>query len=172
MRFCRVVGCNKIAAEISRKGYCAEHLNAARIAWKSKIAESANASAERNAKWADLHKRAHEAGMNAGNAHTPVPMIVQEHANPLDDNSPVIRQYAPVMGGVCGFAWINITPGNSSFARWLSKNKHAHKSYYGGVDVWVGEFGQSMEKKQAYARAYAEIVSKAGITAWPMSRMD
>lgn len=119
-----------------------------------------------------LISRAEQAGMNAGSNKTPVPMIVQEHANPLDDNSEVIRQYAPVMGGVCGFAWITLFPATSSLAHYLRKHGKASKAYDGGMQVWVSEFGQSMEKKQAYAAAYANVLREAGFDAYSGSRMD
>lgn len=94
----------------------------------------------------ELHSKAHKAGMEALEK-------VTSH-------------------GGCGFAWININPGNSSFARYLTKNKIARKAYEGGINVWVREGGQSIEAKMAYAAAYARVVNQAGITAYPQSRMD
>lgn len=120
-----------------------------------------------------LYKRADAAGKAAAEKRVPIPMVVVQRANPLDDNSPIVKRYAPVMGGVCGFAWVNIKPGYSAFANWLKKNKLADKSYYGGVDVWVGGYGQSMEKKEAYANAFAAVLrAEAGINAMSMSRLD
>jgi len=87
----------------------------------------------------------------------PTPMVVQGHANPLDDNSKVTKRWY-VPQGVCGFAWVHVSPGNCSFARWLVKHKFARKSYQGGVDIWVHGGGQSMELKQAYAKAMAETL--------------
>jgi len=121
--------------------------------------------------WQALWDRAHAAGIEAGNAHTPTPMVVQEHSNPLNDNSPVEQQWY-VSEGVCGFAWITIRPGTCSFARWLTKNDKAQKAYHGGVQVWVHEFNQSMERKEKYARAFADVIGKAGIKAYAGSRMD
>ena len=46
------------------------------------------------------------------------------------------------------------------------------RSYYGGVDIWVGEFNQSMERKEACAAAMARVLNEAGIKAYSMSRMD
>jgi hypothetical protein len=119
-----------------------------------------------------LFDKAHAAGMAAGEAHQPTPMHVIQRANPFDDSSPVIKRYPPVMGGVCGFAWVNISPGNSSFANWLRKNDLGHKSYYGGWDFWISGFGQSMECKEAYARAFAKVLKEAGIQAYAQSRID
>ena len=41
-----------------------------------------------------------------------------------------------------------------------------------GLSVWVSEGGQSMERKEAYARAYADVLRAAGIEAYAGSRMD
>ena len=122
--------------------------------------------------WAALYKRAHEAGMKAGKEVVPTPMVVQQRANPFDDTSPVVKTYEPVMGGVCGFAWVVVTPGTSSFARWLTKTGKGSKHYYGGTSIWVGEFGQSMTRKEAYAQAFAKVLRDAGIDAYSGSRMD
>ena len=54
---------------------------------------------------------------------------------------------------ICGFANVNVRPGNGAFARWLKKEKLASKSYQGGVDIYIHEFGQSYDKKMAMARA-------------------
>ena len=45
--------------------------------------------------------------------------------------------------GVCGFAWVKVSPGNSSFAKWLVKNKMARKGYYGGVEINISDFRRS-----------------------------
>jgi hypothetical protein len=119
-----------------------------------------------------LHAAAHEAGMRAGNAARPVPMHVVQRANPFDDTSRVVRAYAPVMDGVCGFAYVSVRPGSSSFARWLKANAGGFSRYYGGVQFSVHEFGQSLERKAAYAAAYVEVVRAAGVEAFPESRMD
>lgn len=119
-----------------------------------------------------LHEKAHAAGMAAGNAHQPEPMIVVQHADPLDDSSPVVRVYEPVWDGVCGFGWVTVRPGNSSYARWLRENTRAFRSEEGGVRLRVSRFGQSYEKKMAYAGAYAKVLQEAGINALADGRLD
>lgn len=123
---------------------------------------------------ADLYAKARAAGYAAAQACVPTPMVVRQHLNPLDDNSPIVRQYEPVMGGVCGFAWVIVKPGNCTFANWLKKKGYGRKdSYYGGVCVNVSEFGQSMEKKMAYAGAFAKVIADAGFDkVYAMDRMD
>lgn len=109
----------------------------------------------------ELFAKAHKAGMQAGNDITPTPMTVVGGG----------RSYY-VGEGVCGFAWVNIKPARGKFVQWLKANGKGHKSYYGGYDVWVGEFGQSMTRKEAYGRAFAQVLVEAGINAYMMSRMD
>lgn len=119
-----------------------------------------------------LFNNARIAGLEAGQKAGVIPMVVQEHANMADDNSPVVKQYF-VEGGVCGFAWINIRPGNCPFANWLKKNGHVRgKAYEGGVNIHVFDFGQSMQRKMAYASAFAKVLSDAGIWAWAQDRID
>lgn len=118
--------------------------------------------------FAGLAIAAEAAGLAAGEAAVPVPMVVQEQQ--LFGNA-VGKAYF-VEGGACGFAWINIRPGTSAFAKWMVKQGFARKAYEGGVQVWVSEFGQSMQRKEAYARAYAEVLQAHGITAYAGSRMD
>jgi len=122
--------------------------------------------------WQALYDAAHKAGMDAANTVEVIPMVVQQRANPMDDSSAVVKSYF-VGDGVCGFAWVNISPGNCAFANWLKKSKLADRdSYYGGVTVWVHDFNQSMTRKEAYAGAFARVVREAGIKAYCMSRMD
>ena len=122
------------------------------------------------AKW---FNEAHAAGMAAGEALVPKPMVVGSPSTPfgsdVDHNKPTY--YVP--SGVCGFAWVNVKPGTSSFAKWLVKfGKGRSDSYYGGVSVWVSYFGQSMEKKEAYAEAFAKVLSGYGVKCYANSRMD
>ena len=119
-----------------------------------------------------LYIKAELAGIEAANKAVPVPMIVEQRANPLDDKSPIIARYAPVMDGVCGFAWVEIHPGNSAFANYLKKTGKAGKHYRGGVAIWISRYNQSMTRKEPHAHAMAKVLSEAGIKAYPASRMD
>ncbi len=125
-----------------------------------------------SANFETLFVKAEMAGIEAATKCVPVPMIVQQRANPLDDHSPVVKQYAPVMDGVCGFAWVIVRPGNCSFANWLKKNGHGSSAYGGGVQIWVSRYNQSMTKKEAHAHAMAKVLAGAGIRAYACSRMD
>lgn len=100
------------------------------------------------------------------------PMIVREHSNPLDDSSSVVRQYY-VEDGVCGFAWIKIRPARGKFVNWLKDNRIGRaNSFEGGYDIWISEYNQSLQKKEAYADAFAKVLVSKGIKAYSQSRMD
>ena len=128
--------------------------------------------AKNDKKWAALFEKADRAGFKAGTDSTPEPMYVVQHANPLDDSSPIVKAYAPVMDGVCGFAWIGGIKGTTSFGRWVGRTGKGHRGYYGGMEIWVSEFGQSYERKLAYARAFAQVLSDAGTEAYGTGRLD
>jgi hypothetical protein len=98
-------------------------------------------------------------------------MVVQQRADVMDDTSPVVQQWV-VPDGVCGFAWVKVRPGNCSFALWLKKHKGGRTDYYGGIVLWVSAYNQSMEKKLAYARAFAGVVKEAGVDAYADYRLD
>lgn len=129
---------------------------------------------------ARLLGEAERAGRAAAAAKVPVPMVVVERASAFDDSSPVVRRYAPVTGGVCGFAWVNM-PGGTALAN-AAKRRYADgrwpevrvgKGYPTGLDVWVSGYGQSMERKAAYAGAYAGVLNAAGFDrVYATSRMD
>ena len=110
----------------------------------------------------EIFEAAHAAGMKAAAACVPNAMVVIGAGG---------ERYA-IADGACGFAWIVIKPANSAFANWMKKNGKASKHYAGGVSWWVGEFNQSMEKKEAYAYAAAAVLREAGIKAYSESRMD
>lgn len=120
--------------------------------------------------FAAIFAEAHASGMQAGSAINPVPMVVQGHANPLDDNSPVTQRWV-VSEGACGFAWISFK-GNTPWGRWAKANGHASAHHPSGLSVWVGEFNQSITRKEAYAEAFAAVLRKHNITAYAGSRLD
>lgn len=118
-----------------------------------------------------LFDKAHKAGMAAGMAHNPTPMIVSQHSNPLNDHSPVVKQYY-VSGGVCGFASIHLISARTAFAKWVMASGNGRKDYQKGANITCFEFGQSMERKEAYAHAFAKVLRDAGIDCYAQSRMD
>lgn len=119
-----------------------------------------------------IYDGADHAGKLAAENKTPSPMVVSRHASPLDDASPVVESYY-VPSGVCGFAWVQ-SKGNTAFGKFLLRNGYARRDEWkGGVCIWVSDYGQSYEKKLAYAAAFANYVSKAGIKGvYADSRLD
>jgi len=110
-----------------------------------------------------LHNAAHRAGMAAGNAAQPDPMTVIDSANGTAWTVP---------DGLCGFAWVKISA-RGSFARWaLDCGLMRKSSVQPGAFLRVREFGQSMIRKEAYAKAYAAHLNRAGIDATYGSRLD
>jgi hypothetical protein len=132
---------------------------------------------EKHELFTSLVSLAEKAGMKAAEEAQPETMHLVGR-----DHEGRMRHYA-VTEGVCGFAWVNVTPGTCSFARWARKHDRIDgrpdrwgekwtKAYRGGVDRWIHEFGQSMTRKEAYARAYAKVLREAGIEASVGSRID
>lgn len=121
-----------------------------------------------------LMHNAHEAGMAAVSQLQVVPMVVEQHADMLDDSSPVTQSYF-VEDGVCGFAWVKFRPANSTFARWLQQNypDNTHvDSYAGGLNYYIHDFRQSLQRKSTYASAFANSLKEAGIPCYSESRID
>ena len=110
----------------------------------------------------DLFRQAELAGIAAGKAVSPTPMIIQG--------------YDPIEGGVCGFAWVNFKMKGGiarKFGRFLKENGLGRKDeYYGGVTISISDHGQSMTRKEAHASAMAKVLQEAGIDAYSASRMD
>ena len=120
-----------------------------------------------------IYAEAHAAGMTAGDGCTPTPMVVGQPTTPLGDDIDYEKDTYYVEDGVCGFAWINIKPARGAFVKYLKENHIGRKdSYYGGYTIWVSGFGQSLTRKENYARAFTEVLRKNGLTAYNMSRMD
>lgn len=120
-----------------------------------------------------LWKLACEAGHAAATKHQPTPMVVQAHANQLDDASPVVQEWV-VDSGVCGFAWIKIRPARGKFVQWCKQQGIGRvDSYAGGFTIWIGDYGQSYERKMAFAEAAAKVLREVGgLKAYADGRLD
>jgi hypothetical protein len=131
-----------------------------------------NKKAKREALYLEIYNAAVEAGNKAAAAAVPTPMVVQQHENMADDNSPVEKQWI-VPDGVCGFAWVVLKPANHSFAKWMKANGLGRTSDYGGLMVWPNLMTQSMTRKEAWAHEFAKVIHEiTGIKAYAQSRMD
>lgn len=123
-------------------------------------------------------ERVWQAAVAAGNAAfaaaEPVPMVVQQHASPLNDASPVVKSYY-VADGVCGFAWVRIPKSNGKFARWLKDNKLARPGYPSGAEISsakVAPVSQSLARNEAACQAAAEVLKAGGLECYADSRID
>lgn len=112
----------------------------------------------------EIYQEAFSAGIKAVSALEVKPMLV------LNQDMKVAYY---VSDGACGFAWIQIKPANSKFVKWLKDQGIGRKSIYeAGYRISVSEFDQSLQKKEAYANAFAEVLQKHGINAFSNSRID
>ena len=152
-RTCAWDGCNERNVQNSK--YCYTHKQAAKEAFYKRISDQKAETEQKYKRYEDAVAKAIEAGKTAAKVCKPTPMVVQQHLDLFDDSSPVTETYEPVESGVCGFGYVIVSPGNSSLAIWLKKHMFYFKWYYGGIAMGVKEYGQSYERKMAYAYAYA-----------------
>jgi hypothetical protein len=129
---------------------------------REKISFESQLRKERNAGFQFLVSVAHEKGIQAGRDCVPIPMVVcTSTGKPIEQ----------LDSGACGFAWI-VFSGNTAFGRWAKKQGIARPHYPKGLCVWVSDFGQSVDRKAAYAGAYAQVLRNAGIDCYADSRLD
>ncbi len=128
---------------------------------REKIAAEKTERVNRYAKYQEIIDKAYKAGIEAGKNARPIPMYVIDQGIPIDR----------IDDGACGFAWIAF-PGNTSFGKWAKKQGLARSHYPSGLCVWVSEFGQSVDRKDAFAGAYAKVLKDNGIDAYSGSRLD
>lgn len=124
----------------------------------------------KNENFEAIYEKAWAAGVAAATAMTPTPMAVQM-ATGLTGGFDWNKPYDVVSDGVCGFAWVSFK-GNTPFGRWAKKTGKARPGYPTGLQVWIGNYNQSMQKKEAHAEAMAAVLREAGITAYANSRLD
>ena len=119
----------------------------------------------------NIYVEAYEAGLNAGkDADTPK-FVVGEPTTPLG-NDIDFNKKTYILDGLCGFAWVTISPARGAFVNYLKSREIGSKGYYGGYEIWVREFGQSVDRKSAFAGAFAEVLRKYDINAYSGSRLD
>lgn len=140
---------------------------------REKIAAESVARKAKYAGFEALYAEAVAAGTAALTAAKPTPIVVGSPSTLFGSDVDRTKEHWFVPEGCCGFAWIKVRPGNSPFANWLKKTKKVSgAAYSGGVDIWVSEGGQSVERKEAYARAFAKVLQAAGINCYADSRLD
>lgn len=117
-----------------------------------------------------IYAEAYEAGLIAGK-EVGVPKFVVGSAIGLSDAIDFNKK-TYILEGLCGFAWVNISPARGAFVNWLKAQEIGSKGYYGGYEIWVREFGQSVDRKEAFAQAFADVLRKYDIAAYGASRLD
>lgn len=127
--------------------------------------------------YAAVWREAKAAGEAAARACTPTPMTVFDAH--LDGTPVKGGQTYFVPSGLCGFATIIIKPATSGFARWLKANERTYKHYYGGLSYFVHAectngttFSQSVDIKEAWARAAVKVLRDHGISCGMETRLD
>lgn len=120
-----------------------------------------------------LIEKAFAAAEAAMKAAVPVPMVVSQRANALDDSSPVVQSWHSAEG-VCGFAWVKIKPARGKLVSELKAMKIGRPDPYngGGYLVNMRSLSQSYERKMAGAEAFAKVLVEAGINAYSDGRLD
>jgi len=119
------------------------------------------------------------AGKSAVEKLQVVPMIVGQEtslfSNVIDRTKPTYY----VEDGVCGFAWCSVYPINKGNTRagkeerkLLERFGFRKNDYEKTYQLWISAYNQSMQKKETYARAFAEVLRANGIKAYAGSRMD
>ena len=135
-----------------------------------------------------IFKEAKLAGEKALNNCIPTPMNVIEVG--IDDKPYEGSKSYYVPEGMCGFASVWLPDSRSDFIKQLKKAgiaqmkktyswKHGDKIYElekclfkKGYNYCVRKGGQSIEKKEAYAEAFASVLNKYEIVAYVQSRLD
>ena len=161
---CKFEGCNCNRSGSSK--YCYEHKVIARRKFQEMVSQQNEERTERYAEFETIWSDAWANAMRAGDEAKPLPMVVCDPS--------AGREYH-VPDGPCGFAWVIVKPGNSSFAHWLKKKGHARRdSYYGGVTIWIDAFNQSHERKSTAAHVLAKELGAAfpKLRIYSMSRLD
>ena len=111
---------------------------------------------------ANVFAQAAVAGKLAANMAVPPVMVVRSDSG----------QEWRVPDGPCGFAWVTIRPANSVAGKFAAKLPGWKLAYGGGMQFWVGDYNQSMVRKEAFAHAFAATLVAHGIVASSGSRMD
>ena len=77
--------------------------------------------------------------------------------------------------GACGFAWVNVhgVKGNTKLGK-MFKEAGITQDYTRSFQVWnPAQFGcQNIDTLEAGARAYAQVLTSHGFTAYAGSRLD
>jgi hypothetical protein len=126
-----------------------------------------------------IFKEADAAGKAAVEKLEVVPMIVGQGNSLFSKDIDFSKRTYYVADGVCGFAWVDVYPANKGNTRAGKEERKLLESfgfrkndYAKTYQLWVSAYNQSMQKKEAYARAYADVLRANGLKAYSGSRLD
>ena len=127
----------------------------------------ARTKAEKNTEFIAIYYEAYAAGMKAGQEAIPTPMVVSGGVPGEVEKNYYISE------GMCGFAWVTIRPSYGKFASWLKAMGYgSYSAYDRAVLIWCHEFNQSVTRKEAFAEAFADVLTKHDIPCSSHSRLD
>ena len=78
----------------------------------------------------DIYVEAYEAGLNAGKDVDTPKFIIGDAIGLSDEIDFSKKTY--VLDGLCGYAWVNISPARGAFVNYLKSREIGRKGYYGG----------------------------------------
>ena len=122
---------------------------------------------------------AHDAGMEAVKTVVTRAVLIYQETHPFSGEMDPTKPSYVLDDYPCGFAWVSVKPANKGNTRLGKDERRAleavgfRKNYYEkSYQLWISNFNQSMQKKEAYADAYAKVLRGHGIRAYSGSRMD
>lgn len=125
--------------------------------------------------WAEASEKATEAWIGA----EPTPILVYTPKGLFDDTPDTEKPMYVHSEGLCGFAWLVVKDGRTSFARWLAKNDIGSQSaYYGGRIIHPSDMVNADRKSQSHERkcqamfVAAKVFRDAGINVEVIERLD
>jgi hypothetical protein len=123
--------------------------------------------------------KAAAAGKAAVEQLTVTPMVVGQETSLFSGKLDYSKPTYYIEDGVCGFAWVNVYPANKGNTRAGKEERAILKAagfrlndYEKSFQLWVSQYNQSMQKKEAYASAFAKVLRENGLKAYSGSRMD
>lgn len=114
------------------------------------------------AQFQHIYDAAHEAGYTAGKRAIPNSKFLAQ---------PNGAKLWIEPRGECGMAWIAFS-GNTPWSKWCNEQGICDNDHPRGKRIWVHHFGQSYERKLAYAKAFAQTLKDNGINAFSCGMVD
>ncbi len=124
-------------------------------------------------KWDKAFEAAHAAGKAACEAAKPTPVTWVE--SDLFGNVAEDAERYRCDEGLCGFAWVKFKGADrrTKWGKYLYNREDTSLDGYNKIHMWIRAGGQSVERKEAYAEAFCEVmVEEYGIECYHLSRLD